>query len=127
MKKFLALVLTLAMALALVACGGNGNSSTNNGGSSNTGANTGDGQTDSSASGETIQLTVWGAEEDQALLSELVEKFKAAHPDQTFDITIGVESESTAKDTILTDVEAAAKDCEKKLNEAFKAAGASIK
>ena len=26
-----------------------------------------------------------------------------------------------------TDVEAAAKDCEKKLNEAFKAAGASIK
>lgn len=108
MKKFLALVLTLAMALALVACGGNGNSSTNNGGGSNTGANTGDGQTDGSASGETIQLTVWGAEEDQALLSELVEKFKAAHPDQTFDITIGVESESTAKDTILTDVEAAA-------------------
>lgn len=57
---------------------------------------------------ETISLTLWGAEEDQALLGDLVEKFKAAYPDQTFDIQIGVESESTAKDTILTDVEAAA-------------------
>ncbi len=60
------------------------------------------------ASGETITLTLWGAEEDQALLADLVEQFKAQYPDQTFDIQIGVESESTAKDTILTDVEAAA-------------------
>ncbi len=57
---------------------------------------------------ETISLTLWGAEEDQTLLGELVEEFKAQYPDQTFDIQIGVESESTAKDTILTDVEAAA-------------------
>ncbi len=57
---------------------------------------------------ETITLTLWGAEEDQTLLGELVEEFKAAYPDFTFDIQIGVESESTAKDTILTDVEAAA-------------------
>lgn len=60
------------------------------------------------AESETVTLTLWGAEEDQALLSELVEGFKAAYPDVTFDIQIGVESESTAKDTILTDVEAAA-------------------
>lgn len=60
------------------------------------------------AESETVSLTVWGAEEDQTLLSELVEGFKAAYPDVTFDIQIGVESESTAKDTILTDVEAAA-------------------
>ncbi|MDO4344052.1 MAG: extracellular solute-binding protein [Eubacteriales bacterium] len=57
---------------------------------------------------ETISLTLWGAEEDQTLLAELVENFKAAYPDFTFDIQIGVESESTAKDTVLTDVEAAA-------------------
>lgn len=61
-----------------------------------------------SAEGETIELTVWGAEEDQALLQELVSKFEETYPDQKFDIQIGVESESTAKDTILTDVEAAA-------------------
>lgn len=60
------------------------------------------------ASTDAIALTVWGGEEDQALLAELVEGFKAAHPDQVFDIKIGVESESTAKDTILTDIEAAA-------------------
>lgn len=57
---------------------------------------------------ETVSLTLWGAEEDQALLAELVEKFKATYPDQTFDIQIGVESESTAKDTVLTDIKAAA-------------------
>lgn len=61
-----------------------------------------------SAADETITLTLWGAEEDQDLLKDLVGKFQEAYPDQTFDIQIGVESESTAKDTILTDVEAAA-------------------
>ncbi len=55
-----------------------------------------------------ITLTLWGAEEDQDLLKELVEDFKAAYPDQEFDISIGVESESTAKDTVLTDMQAAA-------------------
>lgn len=60
------------------------------------------------ASGETIALTVWAAEEDQTLTAELVENFKTANPDQTFDITIGVESEAKAKDDILVDPEAAA-------------------
>ena len=57
---------------------------------------------------DTVSLTLWGAEEDQDLLKELVEKFEETYSDVTFDIQIGVESESTAKDTILTDVEAAA-------------------
>lgn len=61
-----------------------------------------------SAAEETIDLTLWGAEEDQDLLKELVGKFEETYPDQKFNIEIGVESESTAKDTILTDVEAAA-------------------
>lgn len=62
----------------------------------------------SAAEDETIKLTVWGAEEDQTLLKDLTDKFQEAYPDQKFDIQIGVESESTAKDTILTDVEAGA-------------------
>ena len=61
-----------------------------------------------SAAEETVSLTLWGAEEDQDLLKELVGKFEETYADVTFDIQIGVESESTAKDTILTDVEAAA-------------------
>ena len=60
------------------------------------------------AAEEEIDLTLWGAEEDQDLLKELVGKFEETYPDQKFNIEIGVESESTAKDTILTDVEAAA-------------------
>ena len=60
------------------------------------------------AADETISLTLWGAEEDQAMLQEMVQKFEETYKDQTFDIQIGVESESTAKDTVLTDIEAAA-------------------
>ena len=60
------------------------------------------------AADDTVTLTVWGAEEDQNLLKDLVEKFEAAYPGVNFDIQIGVESESSAKDTVLTDIEAAA-------------------
>lgn len=95
-KKVLALGLVGAMAISMAACGKT-SGSTDNGGSGNAGT-----------SNETVSLRVWGGEEDQNLLKELVEKFKKTYPDQKFDIEIGVESESTAKDTVLTDVEAAA-------------------
>lgn len=81
MKKILALLLAVAMVLCMAAC---------------------------APKDESVSLRVWGAEEDQELLAELIEKFKAAYPDQTFEIEIGVESESTAKDAILTDIPAAA-------------------
>lgn len=103
MKKLLALLLAFAMILSLTACGGNsGTAETQAPAANNTNTEAAD------ASNETVALTLWGAEEDQALLAQLVEEFKAAYPDQTFDIQIGVESESTAKDTVLTDIEAAA-------------------
>ena len=95
MKKILALVLAAVMALALVACGGSGNNSGNSGSSGGdaqnsqndqSGAGSQDPDTSGGAAGETISLTLWGAEEDQALLVDLVEKFKAAYSDQTFDI-----------------------------------------
>lgn len=95
-KKVLALGLVGAMAISMAACGKT-SSGTDNGGSGNAGT-----------SNETVSLRVWGGEEDQSLLKDLVEKFKTTYPDQKFDIEIGVESESTAKDTVLTDVEAAA-------------------
>ena len=103
MKQLLALLLAFAMILSLTACGGNsGTAETQAPAANNTNTEAAD------ASNETVTLTLWGAEEDQALLAQLVEDFKAAYPDQTFDIQIGVESESTAKDTVLTDIEAAA-------------------
>lgn len=58
---------------------------------------------------QTVALRLWGAEEDQALLQSLIDSFVEEYSDAA-DITVelGVESESTAKDTVLTDVEAAA-------------------
>ena len=103
-RKLFASILALAMLFSLAACS-SGNPAASDGG------NPGSQQSQPGSpggTGETIALRVWGAEEDQALLKDLVEKFKAAYPDQTFSIEIGVESESKAKDDILTDVSAAA-------------------
>lgn len=56
----------------------------------------------------TVELTVWAAEEDQQMFKEMADAFAAQYPEVDFAFEIGVQSESTAKDTILTDVEAAA-------------------
>jgi len=84
-KKIPAAALAVVTAAGLAACGGS-----------------------SSGADDAVGIRVWGAEDDQALLSELIAGFEAQYPDVDFDIQLGVESESTAKDTILTDVEAAA-------------------
>lgn len=60
-----------------------------------------------SSKGSTISLRVVASEEDQTLTQTLLDEFVAQYPDVTFDIQLGSESESTAKDTILADVEAA--------------------
>lgn len=92
-KKIAAMVLAAAMTLSLAACG------SKSGGSGNV-------SLDSSG---TVVLRVWGAEEDQAMLQNMIDSFKENYKDKaTFDIQLGVESESTAKDVVLTDPEAAA-------------------
>lgn len=98
-KKLISMLLCAAMVASMaVGCGSSDDSSSDEGST----------KASSGGSGETVALTLWGAEEDQDLLKDLVGKFEEAYPDQDFDIQIGVESESTAKDTVLTDVEAAA-------------------
>ena len=106
-KRFLAMAMAMAMTMSLTACGsdsGTKDSSSNKQQSSENNQS----DADNNVSSGPIDLRLWGAEEDQDLLAERVEAFKAAYPDQTFNIEIGVESESTAKDTVLTDIEAAA-------------------
>lgn len=98
MKKTLALVLALVMALGLVACGGTPASTP----AASTPAAT-------NAEKEDIALRMWGAEEDQTMLRAMADAFIAQHADvANITIELGSESEATAKDTILTDVEAAA-------------------
>lgn len=106
-KKVLSALLCVSMVATMVAgCGSKDEGATDAAG--NAGEATGTEAAAPAASGETIELKVWAAEEDQVLTLELIEKFKEANPDQDFNITIGVESEANAKDDILVDPEAAA-------------------
>ncbi|NLC79181.1 MAG: extracellular solute-binding protein [Ruminococcaceae bacterium] len=85
MKKVLAILLALTMVISFAAC------------------------TPAPVEKETVELTVWGAEEDQVMLQGMIDAFIALHAEEAdFNIQLGVESESTAKDTVLTDIEAAA-------------------
>ena len=97
-KKLVSVLVSAAMISTLLAgCGGGSSEeSTGEAGSS-------------SGEKQDVSLTLWGAEEDQALLQSLIDSFKEEYADAAnFDISLGVESESTAKDTVLTDAEAAA-------------------
>ncbi|NLV84526.1 MAG: extracellular solute-binding protein [Spirochaetales bacterium] len=57
---------------------------------------------------ETVKLKVWGSQEDQALLKEMVEEFKAANTGKVYEIEFGVVGEPDAKSRYLEDPEAAA-------------------
>jgi len=58
---------------------------------------------------ETVALTVWGAEEDEALLGQIFASFQEHYAGQAdFQITYQPQSESNCKDVLLGDLEAAA-------------------
>ena len=64
---------------------------------------------DSPPADETIALTVWGAEEDEALLQEIFASFQAHYAGQaSFQITCQPQSESNCKDALLGDLEGGA-------------------
>ncbi len=54
---------------------------------------------------EEVSLTVWGAEEDQALLEQVIESFKTEYAGQAqFNITFAPQGESDCKDVLLGNV-----------------------
>lgn len=58
---------------------------------------------------EAVRLTVWGAEEDRGLLSEITESFKTEYGSlANFNITFKAQSESGCKDALLDDPQAGA-------------------
>lgn len=112
-KKVLSLTLVAAMMAGCLAGCGNADSK-----DEGTTVAAGDSTTQAAASDDAIQnlidattgtvdLTVWASEEDQELTTKLIDNFKGQYPDVDFNITLGAESESKAKDDILVDVEAA--------------------
>ena len=65
-------------------------------------ASSGGGQT----SDGVVALTVWGAQEDEALLQEIFASFQSHYADQaSFQITYQAQSESNCKDALLGDLE----------------------
>ena len=121
MKKQISLALAGAMALSLAACGGSASTATSTPEAASAAESTA-ASTEAAAEGDVLDqaaaaafskdvtLTMWGAEEDQDLLREISDKFIEKYGNYGGKITInlGVQSESTAKDTVLTDPTAAA-------------------
>ena len=63
-------------------------------------------ETDQSEAAEVVQLTVWGAEEDEALLQQIFDSFQRHYAGQAeFRITYQAQSESNCKDILLGDLE----------------------
>lgn len=58
-----------------------------------------------SASTGTVNLVVWGAEEDKELLSQIISGFKAEYSGQTFNITYKPQSESSCTNALMADLE----------------------
>lgn len=96
-KKLTASFMALTMMTSVLAGCNRGNNSGSDG------SGTGQG-----GSGDTIKLTVWGAQEDQDMLTQMCKEFADEHPDKKYAFTLGVVSEADAANEILKDVSAAA-------------------
>ena len=129
-KKLLALALTAVMVgTCLVGCGESNEEAKTDGTSQQTEQTTEDaGSSDAGstqdadnagtdpiqnlieATTDTVKLRVWAAEEDQDVTKKMVDEFKSQYEAKgvKFDIEIGVQSEASAKDTVLADMDAAA-------------------
>ena len=117
MKKISVLFLALCLLLGLAACGGSPASTPTQ--APAPAANTeapapapaDEGGNDAPAAGNSVSLTLWVGDNYPAITQKMVDSFKAEYEADlgvTFDIQIGIESESTCKDTVLSDPEAAA-------------------
>lgn len=118
MKKLTAFLLAATMTFSLAACGnpevaGDSSAPAETAPAAETPAETpaetAPEQAEVPAEKQDVSLRIWGAEEDQAMLQGMIDAFAEHYADYAnFSIELGVESESTAKDTVLTDIEAAA-------------------
>ncbi len=86
LRKWAALLLAVLMLLSLTACN----------------------REDGTVEKETVNLKVWGAQEDQAMLATMVENFKKMDPDTNYNITFGVVGEKDTQTKIMEDPSAAA-------------------
>ncbi len=90
MRKITAILLSLLLTLSFASCNNN------------------TGSTSSQNNKETVNLKVWGSQEDQNLLNNMIEEFKKQNPDKNYNITLGVVGENDAKTRVLEDPASAA-------------------
>jgi|GEM_PF-2152761 len=106
-RKIMTAIASMAMAgVMMVGCSSGNNSSTAESGSSNSAAD--NSAASNGGSGETVNLTVWGPQEDQELIKQMCDAFAAANTDKTYTFTYGVVSEADAQKEVIKDISAAA-------------------
>lgn len=109
-RKLMTAIASMAMAgVMMVGCSSNNGGSTAESGSSNSAADSSVASgSDNTGSGETVNLTVWGPQEDQELIKQMCDAFAAANTDKTYTFTYGVVSEADAQKEVNKDISAAA-------------------
>ena len=106
-RQFLAAAGAVTAAGVLTACGGSSSSTASSAAGSTAAADSG--AASAAENWGDVELTMWGAEEDQAMLREMADAFIEANADKgNVTINIGACSEADAKDNILVDPTAAA-------------------
>lgn len=86
-KKVMVLFLLVVMMTVMYSCNSNGKENTNN------------------TEGKKYTLTIWGAEEDQALLKEMCNDYAKANPQNRYEFLFGVQGEGNVADSVLNDVQ----------------------
>ena len=107
-RKIMTAIASMAMVGVMMAgCSSNNSSSTEGGSAVDSSAASSNGG-ESAGSGENVNLTVWGPQEDQELLKQMCDAFAAANADKTYTFTYGVVSEADAQKEVIKDISAAA-------------------
>ncbi len=109
-KKISTFLITALLAASLSGCAGTDRESKMTDADVE-GQNHGENTDEAEALAETgdVELTVWGAEEDEALLIRIIEDFQQEYRGQAdFHITFTPQSESNCKDVLMGDLEAGA-------------------
>ena len=109
-KKFNAIFITAVLAASLSGCAGSDRESkiTDADAELRNSAEDTD-ETELLSDNGDVELTVWGAEEDEALLTRIIEDFQTQYKGQAnFHITFTAQSESNCKDVLMGDLEAGA-------------------
>lgn len=109
--KVLAMAMVSAMGLSMVGCGGNTETAAPAPAetpAASEAAPEASAETKTEFQNTDATLTVWGSQDDQTMLNEMIDSFKAAHPEVNWNITVRVTGEDQAAAEVLKDTETAA-------------------